>query len=183
MSRIGRKPIVIPAGVDVKIDEAEHTITVKGPKGTLHSKYHAMMTVKVEGNEILVTRPNDEKEARSLHGLTRTLIHNMVVGVTEGFHKDLEIQGVGYRCAKQGKTLNLTLGFSHPVNVEETDSIQITVKDALNFTISGIDKQEVGQFAAEVRAKRPPEPYKGKGIRYKGEFVIRKEGKAGKGKG
>ena len=146
MSRIGRKPIVIPAGVDVKVDEAAHTITVKGPKGSLHSKYHPLMTVKVEGNEILVTRPNDEKLARSLHGLTRTNIHNMVVGVTEGFRKDLEIQGVGYRCAKQG------------------------------------NKLVVGQFAAEIRGKRPPEPYKGKGIRYKGEYVIRKEGKAGKGK-
>ena len=182
MSRLGRKPIVIPAGVDVKIDETEHTITVKGPKGTLHSKYHPLMTVKVEGNELLVTRPNDEKEARSLHGLTRTLIHNMVVGVTEGFRKDLEIQGVGYRCAKQGNKLNLTLGFSHPVEFEETDTIKIEVKDALHFSIVGIDKQEVGQYAAEVRGKRPPEPYKGKGIRYVGEFVIRKEGKAGKGK-
>ncbi|SRR5699024_5165332 len=182
MSRIGRKPIVIPAGVDVTIDEAEHTITVKGPKGSLHSKYHPLMTVKVEGNEILVTRPNDEKEARSLHGLTRSNIHNMVVGVTEGYRKEMEIQGVGYRCAKQGSTLVLTLGFSHPVNVDETDDIKIEVKDALHFSIVGIDKQAVGQFAAEVRAKRPPEPYKGKGIRYVGEFVIRKEGKAGKGK-
>ena len=182
MSRIGRKPIVIPAGVDVNIDEADHAITVKGPKGTLHSKYHPLMTVKAEGNEILVTRPNDEKEARSLHGLTRSNIHNMVTGVTEGFSKALEIQGVGYRCAKQGDTLVLTLGFSHPVNVKETDTVKIDVKDAVNFTIRGIDKQEVGQFAAEVRSKRPPEPYKGKGIRYKGEYVIRKEGKAGKGK-
>ena len=182
MSRIGRKPIVIPAGVDVKIDEAEHTITVKGPKGTLHSTIHSMMTATVENGEVVVTRPNDEKEARSLHGLTRTNIHNMVVGVTEGYRKDMEIQGVGYRCAKQGKTLVLTLGFSHPVNVDETDTIQIEVKDALHFSILGIDKQEVGQFAAEVRSKRPPEPYKGKGIRYVGEYVIRKEGKAGKGK-
>ena len=167
MSRIGRKPIVIPAGVEVKVDEADHAITVKGPKGTLHSKFHPLMTVKVEGNEILVTRPN---------------IHNMVVGVTEGFRKDLEIQGVGYRCAKQGSKLVLTLGFSHPVEVAETETIKIEVKDALHFSILGSDKQEVGQFAAEVRSKRPPEPYKGKGIRYVGEFVIRKEGKAGKGK-
>ena len=182
MSRIGRKPIVIPAGVDVKVDEAAHTITVKGPKGSLHSKYHPLMTVKVEGNEILVTRPNDEKQARSLHGLTRTNIHNMVVGVTEGFRKDLEIQGVGYRCVKQGNKLVLTLGFSHPVEFEETDTLKLEVKDALNFSVVGIDKQAVGQFAAEIRGKRPPEPYKGKGIRYKGEYVIRKEGKAGKGK-
>ncbi len=182
MSRIGRKPIVIPAGVDVKVDAAEHAITVKGPKGSLHSKYHPLMTVKVEGNEILVTRPNDEKLARSLHGLTRTNIHNMVEGVTNGFRKDLEIQGVGYRCAKQGDTLSLTLGFSYPVEVKETDTIKIEVKDALHFSIVGIDKQAVGQFAAEVRGKRPPEPYKGKGIRYVGEYVIRKEGKAGKGK-
>ena len=167
MSRIGRKPIVIPAGVEVKVDEADHAITVKGPKGTLHSKFHPLMTVKVEGNEILVTRTN---------------IHNMVVGVTEGFRKDLEIQGVGYRCAKQGSKLVLTLGFSHPVEVAETETIKIEVKDALHFSILGSDKQEVGQFAAEVRSKRPPEPYKGKGIRYVGEFVIRKEGKAGKGK-
>ena len=165
-----------------QVDAAEHTITVKGPKGTLHSKFHPLMTVAVEGNEILVTRPNDEKEARSLHGLTRTLIHNMVVGVTEGFRKDLEIQGVGYRAAKQGSKLTLTLGFSHPVEFEDTDTIKIELKDALHFSITGIDKQEVGQFAAEVRGVRPPEPYKGKGIRYVGEYVIRKEGKAGKGK-
>ena len=167
MSRIGRKPIVIPAGVEVKVDAAEHAITVKGPKGTLHSKFHPLMTVAVEGNEILVTR---------------TLIHNMVVGVTEGFRKDLEIQGVGYRAAKQGSKLTLTLGFSHPVEFEDTDTIKIELKDALHFSITGIDKQEVGQFAAEVRGVRPPEPYKGKGIRYVGEYVIRKEGKAGKGK-
>ena len=182
MSRIGRKPIVIPAGVEVKVDEADHAITVKGPKGTLHSKFHPLMTVKVEGNEILVTRPNDEKEARSLHGLTRTLIHNMVVGVTEGFRKDLEIQGVGYRAAKQGSKLTLTLGFSHQVNIPDTEDCTIVWQDPNHFTVTGIDKQEVGQFAAEVRGVRPPEPYKGKGIRYVGEYVIRKEGKAGKGK-
>ena len=183
MSRIGRKPIVIPAGVEVKVDEADHAITVKGPKGTLHSKFHPLMTVKVEGNEILVTRPNDEKEARSLHGLTRTNIHNMVVGVTEGFRKDLEIQGVGYRCAKQGSKLVLTLGFSHPVEVAETETIKIEVKDALHFSILG--QRQAGSrpvLRPKVRSKRPPEPYKGKGIRYVGEFVIRKEGKAGKGK-
>ena len=182
MSRIGRKPIAVPAGVEVKIDETAHTVSVKGPKGTLNSNYHPMMSVKLEGNQIIVSRPNDEGLARSLHGLTRTLIHNMVVGVTEGFRKDLEIQGVGYRAAKQGSKLTLTLGFSHPVEFEDTDTIKIELKDALHFSIVGIDKQEVGQFAAEVRGTRPPEPYKGKGIRYVGEFVIRKEGKAGKGK-
>ena len=139
------------------------------------------MTVAVEGNEILVTRPNDEKEARSLHGLTRTLIHNMVVGVTEGFRKDLEIQGVGYRAAKQGSKLTLTLGFSHPVEFEDTDTIKIELKDALHFSITGIDKQEVGQFAAES-AVSPARAVQGQGIRYVGEYVIRKEGKAGKGK-
>ena len=139
------------------------------------------MTVAVEGNEILVTRPNDEKEARSLHGLTRTLIHNMVVGVTEGFRKDLEIQR-RLSCRQAGQQADPDPGFSHPVEFEDTDTIKIELKDALHFSITGIDKQEVGQFAAEVRGVRPPEPYKGKGIRYVGEYVIRKEGKAGKGK-
>ena len=180
MSRIGRMPIAIPAGVTVTLDG--NVITVKGAKETLTRELHPNMQIAVENNEIVVTRPNDEKQNRALHGLTRTLIHNMVVGVTEGFRKDLEIQGVGYRCAKQGSKLVLTLGFSHPVEVAETDTIKIEVKDALHFSILGSDKQEVGQFAAEVRSKRPPEPYKGKGIRYVGEFVIRKEGKAGKGK-
>ena len=179
MSRIGRKPIVIPAGVEVAIEG--NAITVKGPKGTLHSNFHPLMTVKVEGSEVLVTRPNDEKQARSLHGLTRTLINNMVEGVTNGFKKELEIQGVGYRAAKQGNTLVLNLGYSHPVNVPEVDGITIDVPDPLKIVINGIDKQKVGQFAAEVREKRPPEPYKGKGIRYAGEFVAHKEGKAGKG--
>ena len=170
MSRIGRKPIVIPTGVEVKIDGSN--ITVKGPKGTLDSKIHPMMTAKVENGEVVVTRPNDEKEARSLHGLTRTLISNMVEGVTNGFKKELEIQGVGYRAAKQGKNLVMNL---------ETDGITIDVPDPLKIVINGIDKQRVGQFAAEVREKRPPEPYKGKGIRYAGEYVAHKEGKAGKG--
>ena len=182
MSRIGRKPIVIPAGVTVTVDEAAHTVAVKGPKGSLNSNYHPLMTVKVEGNEVLVTRPNDEPKARSLHGLTRTNIANMVNGVVNGYEKKLEIVGVGLRCQKQGSNLVMTLGFSHPVEVAETETIKIEVKDALHFSILGSDKQEVGQFAAEVRSKRPPEPYKGKGIRYVGEFVIRKEGKAGKGK-
>ena len=182
MSRIGRKPIVIPAGVEVKVDETQHTVSVKGPKGSLNSNYHPLMTVKVEGNEVLVTRPNDEKEARSLHGLTRTIISNMVEGVVNGFEKKLEIQGVGYRVAKQGKDLVMNLGYSHQVIMSENDDIQIEVPDANNIIIKGIDKQKVGQFAAEVREKRPPEPYKSKGIRYVGEHIIRKEGKAGKGK-
>ena len=179
MSRIGRKPIVIPAGVEVSVND--HVVTVKGPKGTLNSNIHPMMNVKVENGEVVVTRPNDEKQARSLHGLTRTLINNMGEGVTNGFKKELEIQGVGYRAAKQGNTLVLNLGYSHPVNVPEVDGITIDVPDPLKIVINGIDKQKVGQFAAEVREKRPPEPYKGKGIRYAGEYVAHKEGKAGKG--
>lgn len=179
MSRIGRKPIVIPAGVDVKIDG--HTVTVKGPKGTLNSNINPLMEIKVENGEVVVSRPNDGKEARSLHGLTRTLISNMVIGVTDGFKKELEIQGVGYRAAKQGKDLVMNLGYSHQVIVPEVDGITIDVPEPLKIVINGIDKQRVGQFAAEVREKRPPEPYKGKGIRYVGEYVAHKEGKAGKG--
>jgi len=182
MSRIGRKPIVIPAGVTVSVDEAAHAVTVKGPKGTLHSTYNPLMAVKVEGGEVVVTRPDDENLSKSLHGLTRTNIANMVSGVVKEYEKKLEIQGVGYRCAKQGSTLVMTLGFSHPVNIAETEDIKIDWVDANNFTIRGADKQKVGQFAAEVRAKKPPEPYKGKGIRYKGEVVKHKEGKAAKGK-
>ena len=182
MSRIGRKPIVIPAGVTVTVDEAAHTVAVKGPKGSLNSNYHPLMTVKVEGNEVLVTRPNDENLSKSLHGLTRTNIANMVNGVVNGYEKQMEIVGVGLRCQKQGSDLVMNLGFSHQVVVSDTDDIKITWQDPNNFTITGIDKQKVGQFAAEVRAKKPPEPYKGKGIRYVGEYVIRKEGKAGKGK-
>ena len=178
MSRIGRKPIVIPAGVTVTVDEAAHTVAVKGPKGSLNSNYHPLMTVKVEGNEVLVTRPNDEPQARSLHGLTRTIIHNMVEGVTNGYKKELEIQGVGYRASKQGKDLVMNLGYSHPVVISETDGITIEVPDPLKIVINGIDKQRVGQFAAEVREKRPPEPYKGKGVRFAGEVIRRKEGKS-----
>ena len=181
MSRIGRAPITVPAGVEIKVED-NNVVTVKGPKGTLTQQFNPNMAIAVEDGVLHVTRPNDAKENRALHGLTRTLIHNMVVGVTEGFRKDLEIQGVGYRAAKQGNKLTLTLGFSHPVEFEDTDTIKIELKDALHFSIVGIDKQEVGQFAAEVRGVRPPEPYKGKGIRYVGEYVIRKEGKAGKGK-
>lgn len=179
MSRIGRKPINIPAGVEVKIDDS--VVTVKGPKGTLTQKIHPNMTVTVEGNEILVTRPNDEKENRSLHGLSRTLIHNMVIGVTEGYKKTLEVNGVGYRAQKQGNNLVMNLGFSHQVIVSEVPGIKIDVPNANTVVISGPDKQQVGQFAAEVREKRPPEPYKGKGIKYDYEVVRRKEGKAGKG--
>ena len=181
MSRIGREPITIPAGVEVTVAEG-NVVTVKGPKGSITQALCPQMTITEENGVLHVARKEDTKQQRSLHGLTRSLLHNMVVGVTEGFKKDLEIQGVGYRAAKQGNKLVLTLGFSHPVEVEETDTIKIELKDALHFSIVGIDKQEVGQFAAEVRGKRPPEPYKGKGIRYVGEYVIRKEGKAGKGK-
>ena len=170
MSRIGRKPINIPAGVEVKVDGS--CVTVKGPKGTLTQKFQPSMNIAVEGAEIVVTRPNDDKENRSLHGLTRTLIHNMIVGVTEGFKKELEVNGVGYRVQKQGTNLVMNLGFSHQVIVPAPNKI----------IINGIDKQKVGQFAAEVREKRPPEPYKGKGIKYIDEVVRRKEGKTGKGK-
>ncbi len=180
MSRIGRKPINIPAGVEVKIERA--AFTVKGPKATLTQKVQPNMNITVEGAEIVVTRPNDEKENRSLHGLTRTLIHNMVVGVTEGFKKELEVNGVGYRVQKQGKDLVMNLGFSHQVIVSETEDIKIEVPAPNKIIIHGADKQKVGQFAAEVREKRPPEPYKGKGIKYVDEVIRRKEGKTGKGK-
>lgn len=179
MSRIGRKPINIPAGVNVSVDG--NVITVKGPKGSLTQKVHPNMAVSVEGTEILVNRPNDEKENKSLHGLTRTLIHNMVVGVTEGFKKELEVNGVGYRVQKQGKNLVMNLGYSHQVTVPEIDGITIECPAANKIVILGPDKQQVGQFAAEVREKRPPEPYKGKGIKYAEEHIRRKEGKAGKG--
>ena len=180
MSRIGRMPITVPAGVTVKVAEG-NVVTVKGPKGELTRALRPEMIIKQEGNTITVDRPNDDKLHRSLHGLTRTLISNMVEGVTNGFKKELEIQGVGYRAAKQGKNLVMNLGYSHQVIVPETDGITIDVPDPLKIVINGIDKQRVGQFAAEVREKRPPEPYKGKGIRYAGEYVAHKEGKAGKG--
>ncbi len=179
MSRIGRMPIEIPAGVDVKINGTE--VTVKGPKGELKDSFHKDITIAVEGNVINVTRPSDNKEHRSLHGLTRTLVANMVEGVTKGYSKELEVQGVGYRVAKQGKDLVMNLGYSHQVIVPEIDGISIEVPNPNKIVISGANKQMVGQFAAEVREKRPPEPYKGKGIRYAGEYVRRKEGKAGKG--
>ena len=179
MSRIGRMPIAIPAGVTVTLDG--NVITVKGAKETLTREIHPNMHVAVENNEIIVTRPNDEKQNRALHGLTRSLIHNMVVGVTEGFKKELEVNGVGYRVAKQGKDLVMNLGFSHQVTMSEIPGITIEVPGPNKIIISGPDKQKVGQFAAEVREKRPPEPYKGKGIKYAGEVIRRKEGKAGKG--
>ena len=180
MSRIGRKPIVIPAGVDVNINGS--TVTVKGPKGTVTQSFDPSMAIALADGAITVTRPSDDKEYRSLHGLTRTLVSNMVTGVTEGFKKELEIQGVGYRAAKQGKDLVMNLGYSHQVIMSDNEDITIEVPSPNRIVINGIDKQKVGQFAAEVRGKRPPEPYKGKGIRYVGEYVIRKEGKAGKGK-
>lgn len=179
MSRIGRKPIVIPQGVEVKLD-GNH-VTVKGPKGTLDSTIHPMMTIAMESGEVTVTRPNDGKQARSLHGLSRTLIQNMVDGVNEGFKKELEIHGIGYRAQKQGTQLIMNLGYSHQVIVDEGDGITIEVPEPTKIVVNGIDKQKVGQFAAEIREKRPPEVYKGKGIRYAGEYVPHKEGKAGKG--
>ncbi len=179
MSRIGKNPIAIPAGVDVKLDG--NVITVKGAKGTLTQKIRQEITVKIEGSEIVVTRINDEKTARSLHGLTRTLIANMVEGVSNGFTKTLEVNGIGYRAQKQGSNLVMNLGFSHQVIIPEIEGISIDVPNPNLVVVSGPDKQVVGQFAAEIREKRPPEPYKGKGIRYQGEYVRRKEGKAGKG--
>jgi len=181
MSRIGRKPITIPAGVEVKF--ADGVVTVKGPKGTLTYTPNPNMAIAVEGNEVTVTRPNDEKENRSLHGTTRTMIANMVEGVANGYKKELDVNGVGYRVAKQGKQLVMNLGYSHQVFMEEIDGISIEVPGPNKIIISGADKQLVGQFAAEVRGKRPPEPYKGKGIKYTDEVIHRKEGKTGaKGK-
>ena len=177
MSRIGRSPITVPAGVEVKVDG--HTVTVKGQKGTLSQSFDPNMGITVDEGVIHVTRPDDEKENRALHGLTRSLIHNMVVGVTEGYSKELQIEGTGYRAAKEGKKLVMNLGFSHQVFFEDTDEITIDVPAPNRVIINGIDKQKVGQFAAEVREKRPPEPYKGKGIRYAGEHVRRLAGKAG----
>ena len=180
MSRIGRKPIAIPAGVEVKL--ADGVATVKGPKGPLTQNIHPNMKVEVADGEILVTRPNDEKENRALHGLTRALLNNMVEGVTNGFSKQLDVNGVGYRVQKQGKDLVMTLGYSHLVTVSEIPGITIDVPGPNTIIIRGADKQLVGQFAAEVREKRPPEPYKGKGIKYADEVIRRKEGKTG-GKG
>ena len=177
MSRIGKKPIVIPAGVDVKLDGTK--ITVKGPKGTLERELHPNMTVEMEGNEINVSRPNDNKENRSLHGLTRTLINNMVTGVNETFKKELEVNGVGYRCEVKGNVLTLKIGYSHDVVMTAPEGVTIEVPNPNKVVVSGPDKQVVGQFAANIREKRPPEPYKGKGIKYSTEVIRRKAGKAG----
>ncbi|MBQ9413584.1 MAG: 50S ribosomal protein L6 [Clostridia bacterium] len=180
MSRIGRKPITVPAGVEVKIDG--NVVTVKGPKATLTQTFHPNMTIELQGTELIVTRPNDDKLNRSLHGLTRTLLSNMVEGVTNGFKKELEVNGVGYRVQKQGKQIVMNLGYSHQVIVEEIDGITLEVPDPNHIVVCGADKQLVGQFAAEIREKRLPEPYKGKGIKYANEHIRRKEGKTG-GKG
>lgn len=178
MSRIGNKPITIPAGVEVKVSDANE-VTVKGAKGTLVQSVPLEMAIKIDGNTIVVERPSEDKRHKSLHGLTRTLVANMVTGVSEGFKKELEINGVGYRAQKQGKKLVMNLGYSHQVEMEETDGITIDVPQPNQIVISGPDKQKVGQFAAQVREKRPPEPYKGKGIKYASEHIRRKEGKAG----
>ncbi|MCD7739334.1 MAG: 50S ribosomal protein L6 [Lachnospiraceae bacterium] len=178
MSRIGRMPIAVPAGVTVEIAE-NNKVTVKGPKGTLTRVLAPEMEIKQEGAEIIVSRPNDLKKMKSLHGLTRTLIHNMVVGVTEGYAKKLEINGVGYRASKSGKKLTLNLGYSHPVEMVDPEGIETVVENNI-ITVKGIDKEKVGQFAAQIRDKRRPEPYKGKGIKYADETIRRKVGKTGK---
>ena len=178
MSRIGRMPITVPAGVEVSV-AAGNVVTVKGPKGTLTQQLHPDMVIEQNGSEITVKRPSDDKEHRSLHGLTLTLLHNMVVGVNEPYKKELEINGVGYRATKEGKNLVLNIGYSHQVIVPEVDGITIEVPGPNKVVISGCDKQKVGQFAAEVREKRPPEPYKGKGIKYVDEVIRRKVGKTG----
>lgn len=178
MSRIGKLPVAIPAGVEVKLEDG-NVITVKGPKGTLTRKLVDEMTVEVGAAEVTVTRPNDLKRNKQLHGLTRTLIYNMVEGVTNGYSKQLEINGVGYRAAKSGNKLTLTLGYSHPVEMTDPEGIETKV-EGNKITVTGIDKEKVGQFAAEIRTKRPPEPYKGKGIKYTTEQIRRKVGKTGK---
>ena len=178
MSRIGKMPITVPAGVDVNIGE-DNMVTVKGPKGTLAQALHPDMRFEREGNVITVTRPTEKKEHKALHGLTRALLFNMVHGVTQGFKKELDINGVGYRAQKQGKQLVMNLGYSHQIIMEEADGITVEVPAPGKVIITGCDKQKVGQFAAEVREKRPPEPYKGKGIKYVDEVIRRKEGKAG----
>jgi len=178
MSRIGKMPIIVPADVEIKIEEG-NKITVKGQKGTLVQQLHADMLIKMENDQIIVERPSENKMHKSLHGLTRTLVNNMVDGVTKGFTKNLEINGVGYRAAKQGTKLVLTIGYSHPVEMEEPEGITYEVPAPNRITVSGIDKQAVGECAAKIRIKRPPEVYKGKGIKYENETIRRKEGKAG----
>jgi large subunit ribosomal protein L6 len=178
MSRVGKKPIEIPSGVTVTVNG--NTVTVKGPKGELTRTFHPDMTIKVEDNVITVTRPSDEKRHRALHGTTRSLLANMVEGVSKGYEKALELVGVGYRAAKQGKKLVLNVGFSHPVEIEPEEGLEIEVPSQTKIVVKGADKQRVGELAANIRAVRPPEPYKGKGIRYEGEVVRRKEGKTGK---
>ena len=178
MSRIGRMPIAIPAGVTVEVAENNH-VTVKGPKGTLERTLPSEMDIKVEGAEVIVTIPIDLKKMKSLHGLTRTLINNMVIGVTEGYEKKLEVNGVGYRVQKSGKNLTLHLGYSHPVDMVDPEGLESVVEGNV-ITIKGIDKEKVGQYAAEIRDKRRPEPYKGKGIKYMDEVIRRKVGKTGK---
>lgn len=180
MSRIGNKLITIPAGVTVEVAPGNE-VTVKGPKGTLTRKFSDLMDIQVADNTVTVKRPNDQKETKQLHGTTRALLHNMVVGVSEGFQKDLELVGIGFRTAVKGNKLTMNVGYSHPVEIEISEGLDVTCPNATNITVKGIDKQLVGEFAANVRAVRKPEPYKGKGIRYKGEHIRRKEGKtAGK---
>ncbi len=178
MSRIGRLPITVPAGVTITVSEA-NVVEVKGPKGTLTKAFDSAMNIALEENQVVVTRPNDLKRNRALHGLTRTLIANMIEGVTNGYAKVLEINGVGYRAQKQGKKLVLSLGYSHPVEMEDPEGITTTV-DGNRITVAGINKEQVGQFAADIRSKREPEPYKGKGIKYVNEVIRRKVGKTGK---
>ncbi len=179
MSRIGKMPIAIPAGVTVDVAE-NNKVTVKGPKGTLERVMAPEMEIKVEGAEVTVSRPNDLKRNKSLHGLTRTLINNMVIGVTDGYEKKLEVNGVGYRAAKQGKKLTLNLGYSHPVEMEDPEGVETVVEGTNIIFVRGIDKEKIGQYAAEIRDKRRPEPYKGKGIKYADEHIRRKVGKTGK---
>ncbi|WP_029199689.1 50S ribosomal protein L6 [Oribacterium sp. NK2B42] len=179
MSRIGKLPVVIPAGVTVEIKD-NNLVTVKGPKGTLEKAFARELTLEQNNGEVVVKRPNDNKKEKSLHGLTRALLQNMVDGVTNGFEKKLEINGVGYRAAKQGKTLTLTLGYSHPVTMEDPEGVETVLEGTNTIFVKGIDKEKVGQYAAEIRSKRGPEPYKGKGIKYAAEVIRRKVGKTGK---